>query len=42
MHVWILEDEPGPGTVVAAQPRGAQFATAPARTVVVADPESGA
>ncbi|MEU9431533.1 hypothetical protein [Streptomyces sp. NPDC048252] len=42
MDVWILEDEPEPGTVVAAQLRGAGSATAPARTVAGADLEMGA
>ncbi|MGW6518075.1 hypothetical protein ACWGA9_08095 [Streptomyces sp. NPDC054950] len=41
MDVLILADEPEPGTVVAAQLRGAGFATAPARTVAVADLKRG-
>ncbi|MEV5899883.1 hypothetical protein OG613_38430 [Streptomyces sp. NBC_00015] len=41
MHVWILKDEPEPGTVVAAQPQSAGFAT-PARSVAVADLKMGA
>ncbi|MGW1675055.1 hypothetical protein [Streptomyces sp. NPDC002324] len=42
MHVLILEDEPEPGMLVAAQLRGAGFAPDPARTAAVADLKGGA
>ncbi|MFF3201297.1 MULTISPECIES: hypothetical protein [unclassified Streptomyces] len=42
MRVWILEDEPEPGTLVAARLRGAGPAVDLARPGSVADPEPGA
>ncbi|MFF1439214.1 hypothetical protein [Streptomyces sp. NPDC058295] len=42
MRVLVLEDDPEPGTLVAAQLRGAGFAVDLARTVAVVDPERGA